>query len=122
MAVLADDWRSGAQRFDKGGAALFAALVNNQLAGVGGVKPEKNSVESAMRMHRFYVHPAYRRLGVGRRIAHHAMSYALLQVSLLTCNARASPAAAPFWLSLGFVSVVSEHHTHIFRIKTDMGA
>jgi GNAT superfamily N-acetyltransferase len=122
MAMLADDWRSGVQRFDKDGAALFAAFVDNHLAGVGGVKPETNEVESAMRMHRFYVHPAYRRLGIGRRIAQHVMSHALLHASRLTCNARASSAAAPFWLSLGFESADSERYTHIFRIETNTGA
>lgn len=122
MQKLVTDWQGGAQRFDAGGAALFAAIEQGELAGVGGVKPETGAGESAMRMHRFYVHPAYRRLGIGKRIARAAMSHALVHAPLLTCNARASAGAAPFWVSLGFVPVDSAGYTHIFRAGTIMAA
>lgn len=112
---LISAWRSNEQRFDQNGAALFAAHVQGRLAGVGGVKAELNLVEPAMRMHRFFVHPSYRRLGVGRRLAQAAMTHALSQVGVLTCHARASSAAAPFWESLGFVTVNQPHFTHLFR-------
>lgn len=115
MRKLISAWHSGEQRFDQRGAALFAARSDGVLAGVGGVKPEENLAESAMRMHRFYVHPSFRRLGIGRRLAHVAMTSALSQASLLTCHARASSAAAPFWESLGFVPVNHENFTHLFR-------
>ena len=115
MRLLAEAWASGAQRFDKDGAALFAAEAGGRLAGVGGVKREEGANEPAMRMHRFYVHPAYRRLGVGKRIAEAAMAHGLRHASLLTCNARASEAAGPFWISLGFVPVLAAGYTHVYR-------
>jgi len=122
MQKLVADWQSGAQRFDAGAAALFAAIEQGDLAGVGGVKPETGAGESAMRMHRFYVHPSYRRLGIAKRIAHAAMSHALMHAPLLTCNARASEAAAPFWMALGFAPVDAAGYTHIFRIGTNKSA
>lgn len=122
MALLMVAWESGAQRFDADGAALFAAMDEGRCAGIGGVRRETGAGESAMRMHRFYVHPAYRRLGIGKRIAEAVMAHALMHASLLTCNARASMAAAPFWLSLGFAPVDSASYTHIFRIRTNPDA
>lgn len=115
MRKLISAWRSGEQRFDRNGAALFAAYAGRGLAGVGGVKPELNLVEPAMRMHRFFVHPSCRRLGIGRRLAQAVMTHALSQVEVLTCHAHASSAAAPFWESLGFQAVNHPHFTHLFR-------
>lgn len=122
VCMLMDAWQNGSQRFDRDGAALFAAVDESALAGIGGVKCETDAGESAMRMHRFYVHPAYRRLGLGKRIARDVMSHALMHAPLLTCNARASEAAEPFWLSLGFARVDSASYTHIFRIRTNTDA
>jgi GNAT superfamily N-acetyltransferase len=117
VGMLVAGWASGAQRFDRGGAALFAALHAGTLAGIGGVKPETEAGESAMRMHRFYVHPSYRRDGVGRALAGAVMTHALTYVRVLTCNARATPAAGPFWEAMGFARVESSGYTHLFRIQ-----
>ena len=67
MTLLAEQWTSGEQRFDADGAALFAAFVSGELAGVGGVSAE--SAHPAMRMRRLYVRPIHRRSGVGRALA-----------------------------------------------------
>lgn len=122
VRMLITAWEAGEQRFDRDGAALFAATDGEVIAGIGGVKPETGAGESAMRMHRFYVHPSYRRLGLGKRIAQAVMSHALMHAPLLTCNARASLAAAPFWLSLGFAPVDSASYTHIFRTGMNRSA
>ena len=111
-------WETGEQRFDRDGAALFAAFVGNHLAGIGGVKREADADESAMRMHRFYVHPMYRRQGVGRVLADAAMAQGIASAALLTCNARASAAAAVFWEALGFERRDAAGYTHIFRAGT----
>ena len=115
-------WESGEQRFVRDGAALFAAFVGNDLAGIGGVKREAGAGESAMRMHRFYVHPMYRRQGAGRLLADAAMAQGLASAALLTCNARASAAAAVFWEALGFARCDAAGYTHIFRAGTKCAA
>lgn len=110
MRLLADEWESGQQRFDEDGAALFAALVDGELAGVGGVTAEK--AEPAMRMRRLYVRPRFRRSGVGRALAGAMMQQGLQASSVLTVNARASEAAGPFWEALGFMRVEAPGYTH----------
>ena len=122
VARLLEAWEDGTQRFDHESAAFFAANVEGELAGIGGVRREEAAGESAMRMHRFYVHPAYRRLGIGKRIAHAAMAHALAHAALLTCNARASAAAGPFWESLGFSRCEGYGYTHIFRTRMNSPA
>jgi hypothetical protein len=47
MDRLAEDWSSGAQRFDAAGEALLAALVAGELACVGGVTTDPRRVRCA---------------------------------------------------------------------------
>jgi GNAT superfamily N-acetyltransferase len=82
MPIAARD--AGEQRFDLVCAALFAAMDSD----VVGVKRETALAESARRMHRFYVHPMYRRPGMGRDLAQTVMDHALSHASGLNCNAR----------------------------------
>ncbi|TCS15842.1 GNAT family N-acetyltransferase [Caulobacter sp. BK020] len=115
MARLADGWASGDQRFDGDGEALLGALLAGELAGIGGVSIEPAATEPARRVRRFYVRPAFRRQGVGRTLASALIQEALDQVDLLTCNAAASPAAAPFWKAQGFSPDRSGPWTHVLR-------
>jgi GNAT superfamily N-acetyltransferase len=115
MALLADGWASGDQRFDGDGEALLGALLAGELAGIGGLSIEPAASEPALRVRRFYVRPAFRRQGVARTLASALVQEALDQVDLLTCNAAASPAAAPFWEAQGFSSDTSGPWTHVLR-------
>lgn len=115
MARLADGWTSGDQRFDRDGEALLGALLAGDLAGVGGLSVEPAAAEPARRVRRFYVRPAFRRQGVARTLASALAQEALDQVDLLTCNAAASPAAAPFWEAQGFSPDASGPWTHVLR-------
>ncbi|RIJ44429.1 GNAT family N-acetyltransferase, partial [Maribellus luteus] len=90
----------GANRFDGQGEALFAAFVDGELAGVGGVSAETGL--AAMRMRRLYVRPSFRRRGVASALAAAMIQQGLQGARLLTVNAAASLAAPPFWEALGF--------------------
>jgi GNAT superfamily N-acetyltransferase len=114
MARLARDWADG-QRFDSDGEALLGALLAGELAGIGGLSVEPAAQEPARRVRRFYVRPAFRRQGVARTLASALVQEALDQVDLLTCNAAASPAAAPFWEAQGFLPDSSGPWTHVLR-------
>jgi GNAT superfamily N-acetyltransferase len=118
MALLAEQWASGIQRFEEPGA-LFAAFMDGDLAGVGGVTPQAGLAEPAMRMRRLYVAPAFRRAGVGQALAGAMIQQGLQAARLLTANARASAsasAAAPmFWEAMGFERAPAEGHTHQLR-------
>ena len=111
MTLLAEQWESGAQRFESGG--LFAAFVGGELAGVGGVSAE--AAEPAMRMRRLYVRANFRRSGVGRALAGAMMQEGLQHARTLTVNARASEAAGPFWEAMGFRSLEAAGYTHRFE-------
>lgn len=104
MTLLADQWG------DDPDLTLFAAFVDGELAGVGGVSPE--ATMPAMRMRRLYVRPPHRRQSVGRALAGAMMQQGLAVSEALTVNARASAAAAPFWEAMGFEPVEGAGFTH----------
>ena len=109
MDRLADDWASGAQRFDAAGEALLAALVASELAGVGGITADPMMPE-ALRMRRFYVRAACRRHGVGRRLAETLIASVPAGVHLVV-NAGTQQAAS-FWEALGFLADQRNGRTH----------
>ncbi|MBI1406618.1 MAG: GNAT family N-acetyltransferase [Caulobacter sp.] len=111
MSLLAEQWATGEQRFTEPGA-LFAAFIDGELAGVGGVAVQTGQKEPAMRMRRLYVAPPFRRAGVGQVLAGSMIQQGLQTARLLTANARASAAAAPFWEAMGFEPVAADGFTH----------
>ena len=113
MRLLVEQWTSGALRFSKPGEALFAAYEGDALVGVGGVTCETDL--DAMRMRRLYVRRDWRKRGAGRSLAQAMIAKGFESADLLTCNARATAAAAPFWETLGFVPVAAAGHTHELR-------
>jgi len=110
MTLLAEEWLCGAQRFNALGEALFAACEDDVLLGVGGVTIQCGA--RAMRMRRLYVLADRRRCGVGRMLAGAMIEKGFESADLLTCNARATPAAAKFWEAMGFIPVDATGWTH----------
>jgi GNAT superfamily N-acetyltransferase len=108
---LAADWEAGKIRFDRAGEALLAVRLNGVLAGIGGLTIEP-VVPNALRMRRFYVRPAFRRLGVGRRLVT-ALPAGVDGDRSITVNA--APASIPFWESVGFDPDLRDGHTHILN-------
>ena len=115
MALLADGWASGDQRFQGDGETLLGALLAGTLVGVGGLSVEPAADRPALRVRRFYVRPDFRRQGVARTLASALIQEGLDQVDLLTVNAAASPAAAPFWEAQGFSPDATGPWTHVLR-------
>lgn len=115
MAMLATEVGSHDDPYVDPGA-LFAAWVDGELAGVGGVTVETTLTEPAMRMRRLYVRPAFRRTGVARALAGAMMQQGFQTAPLLTLNAQASAAAPPFWESMGFERVDRQRITHALRL------
>jgi GNAT superfamily N-acetyltransferase len=114
MALLADGWLNGA-RFQNDGEALLAAFLAGELAGIGALSVESAASEPARRLRRFYVRPAMRRSGVATALASALIHEGFDSVALLTVNAQASDAAAPFWKAQGFVPDTSGPWTHVMR-------
>ena len=110
---LASDWEAGRTRFDRDGEALLAARLNGVLVGIGGLTMEP-VVPGALRMRRFYVRPASRRIGVGRRLVT-ALLAGVDGYRSITVNA--APASVAFWESVGFNPDPRDGHTHVLRMS-----
>lgn len=118
MAMLATEFGApGDPLADPG--ALFAAVADGKLAGVGGVMVQADLAEPAMRMRRLYVRPAFRRAGVARALAGAMMQQGFQTAPLLLLNAAASPAAPLFWEAIGFAPVAWPGITHALRLSGD---
>ena len=114
MERLADDWASGAERFGKAGEALFAAYVEGELAGVGGVTREPADPEGdVMRARRLYVLPRFRGSGAGRALVGAIVQQAFQEVSRCTVNAGRD--APQFWDAMGFARTKAPGLTHELR-------
>ena len=59
------EWTENRNRFDKKGEMLICSFVNRQIAGLGGITVDP-AIADALRMRRFYIRPAFRRLGLGK--------------------------------------------------------
>jgi GNAT superfamily N-acetyltransferase len=112
LDVLAADWTAGKIRFDGDGEALLAGFVDDDLAGIGGLTIDP-FMPDCLRMRRFYVRRAYRRLGVARAIA--AALLARPETARKTITTNAAPGSEPLWEALGFVPERRERQTHILR-------
>ena len=108
---LADEWASGAVRFDQREEMLLTVCAGHVLAGIGGLTRDPVMV-SALRMRRFYVSAAFRRQGVGRMLAVALLKQAATAGRSVTVNAGTVDAPA-FWTALGFIPDLRDGHTHI---------
>lgn len=113
VSTVIERWVDGTQRYDQPGEALLVARFAGQerAVAVGGLAWCPN-VDGALRVRRFYVSPSARRRGVARALAQRLIADGAAHTWLLSCNAQASPAAPPFWESLGFVPVDADGITH----------
>lgn len=113
VSVLIDRWVGGSERFDGTGESLLVAVdpALNCVVGVGGLS-RCPDVEGALRVRRFYVGEQWRRRGIARTLARQLVTDGLRHTNVLTCNAGASDAAAPFWEAMGFEPVDAPGITH----------
>jgi len=102
LECLAADWTAGVVRFDHPGEVLLTASVAGVLVSIGGLTLDP-AVPGALRMRRFYVHPAFRRQGIGRILAIALLEQPGTAGRSVTVNAGTAQAPA-FWEALGFVA------------------
>ena len=116
---IIDGWASGSERYDRPGEAILAAVSGlDRVVAVGGIA-ECPIVDGALRMRRFYVHPQWRRRGLGRGLAATLVFSGLQVADTITCNAGATVEAPRFWEAMGFERVDkrvdSPGVTHVLR-------
>lgn len=115
LSRLLDEWRSGANRFDRPGESLWGLQnAQGQWMAVGGLNLEPApGRRGAARMRRFYVHPGCRGLGCARRLFAAVLAAAQGQFERLHVNTQSAGSAA-FWSRCGFAPVAeSAGYTHV---------
>jgi GNAT superfamily N-acetyltransferase len=99
---LADEWASGANRFDGPGEALFGARVEGRLVGVGGLSVDPYLADPGVgRVRHLYVRSDVRRRGVGRRLMAAILGTARGRFDTVRLSTQ-NPAAARLYEGLGF--------------------
>lgn len=114
VRAVIDQWESGEERYDRSVEQLLVAVTDDGVVGVGGLTICPTT-PGALRVRRFYVHPAWRRRGVATAITSALLASWPRDVSVITCNALASAAAPRFWEAMGFEPVDDANVTHVLR-------
>ena len=114
---LADEWASGANRFDRPGEALFAARIDGRLVGACGLNVDPYTrVVGVGRVRHLYVLADYRRLGVGRQLVEQVLDAARGRFERLRLSTQ-NPAAAQLYERLGFERRAAADHTHLLELR-----
>ena len=115
---LVEEWRSGTNRFDRLGEALYGAYGGTALVGVGGRNVDPFRGDPAIgRVRHLYVLPDWRRRGVARAMMAPVIAEARGHFIALTLRTR-NPAADRFYRELGFSPppVARETETHYLAL------
>lgn len=115
---LADEWASGANRFDRPGEALFAAWMNGRLIGACGLNVDPyTSAPGVGRVRHLYVLTDCRRSGIGRRLVERVLGAASGRFDRLRLSTQ-NPAAAQLYERLGFERRLgAADHTHLMELR-----
>lgn len=124
LSRLLDEWRSGANRFDRPGESLWGLQnAQGQWVAVGGLNLEPAPGRpGAARMRRFYVLPEHRGHGCARRLLAAVLTAAQGRFDRLHVNAQSEGSAA-FWSRMGFARVAeSAAYTHVRLLPVRLAA
>lgn len=115
---LRDDWQSGSNRFSAPGEAFYVARCDDRLVGVCGLNRDPYTEDPAIgRLRRLYIHPHFRRMGIGRQLVFRVIQDARNHFHFLRLWAIGNDASA-FYKALGFEPVEgNEVFTHILRLE-----
>ena len=109
---LVREWTTGVNRFSRPGEKLLGVLDGENVVAVGGLNCDPYAEQDHVgRLRHIYVHPRYRRLGIGRKLVTTllvGLGEHFDKVRLRTSTA----AAAQFYLACEFRSSDEEDATH----------
>lgn len=105
---LREEWDSGANRFDRPGEILLEARVGSRLVGVCGLNRDPYARQPELgRLRHLYVHPEFRRRGIGRALVSMVIEHARGRFSRVRLRTQDADADR-FYLAIGFRRVVGE--------------
>jgi GNAT superfamily N-acetyltransferase len=115
---LANDWRSGANRFDRGPGEAYWSLRNGgEWVAAGGLNIDPRAGDPRTgRVRHVYVLPEWRRRGCARALFARLLSHAQPHFDRLLLH---TERAAAFWERQGFVRFDDErtHSTHALQLR-----
>jgi GNAT superfamily N-acetyltransferase len=115
---LAEEWASGANRFDRPGEALFMAWIEREAVGIGGLNIDPYAIAPGVgRVRHVYVLSARRRAGVGERLMHAILDAARGRFEIARLRT-SNPAAARLYERLGFQPVDAADCSHTLALGT----
>jgi ribosomal protein S18 acetylase RimI-like enzyme len=114
---LAEEWASGATRFDGPGEALFVARAGNDVVGVCGLSVDPYAARPDVgRVRHLYVRPAHRRRAIGEALVSAVIAAARGRFAHLHLRTN-NPAAARLYERLGFRPTPGAgQHTHVLAL------
>ena len=115
---LVEEWRSGANRFDRPGEVLFAARSGDDVIGVCGLNVDPYAQDPRTgRVRHLYVLALHRRAGVGEQLVADIIEMARSRFSRLHLHTT-STAAARLYERLGFRPTPgAPHHSHALELE-----
>ena len=106
---LIRDWESGKNRFGKLGECLYVALGDqNQVIAVCGLN---DNGDGYGRLRRLYVHPDFRKQGIGRKLSQACIDHGLQTFENIVVNA-GGKMAVRFYDNWGWHQIEGERLTH----------
>jgi len=115
---LVDEWRSGANRFDRPGEVLFAARSGDDVIGVCGLNVDPYAENPRVgRVRHLYVLALHRRAGVGEQLVADIIETARRHFHRLHLRTTSGPAAR-LYEGLGFRPAPgASHHSHVLDLE-----
>jgi GNAT superfamily N-acetyltransferase len=112
-----DEWRSGANRFDKFGEAFFLASIRSETVGMCGINIDTHLDDPTVgRLRHLYVHPNHRTAGLGERLVMMCLDHAIEHFELVRLRTP-GPMADQFYDKLGFERSASPTATHVWTVE-----
>jgi ribosomal protein S18 acetylase RimI-like enzyme len=114
---LADEWASGANRFDRSGEALFVARIGGTVVGVCGLNVDPYAGAAGIgRVRHLYVLSAHRGVGVGERLVTEVIA-AAAAAGFETLRLRTqNPTAARLYERMGFRRDPAADCSHVMAL------
>ncbi|MFT3926940.1 MAG: GNAT family N-acetyltransferase [Myxococcales bacterium] len=118
LSRLAAAWENGPST-PSPGEVLMEVRAQEQLVAIGALTAEPaESMKGALRVRRFYVHPHFRRRGLGRLLASALLDHGRAHSRAFTLHAP-RPSSRAFWEAMGFVVDERDGFSHV-RVEPDL--
>jgi ribosomal protein S18 acetylase RimI-like enzyme len=114
---LVEEWRSGANRFDRPGEALFVARCDGRVVGACGLNVDPYAGRDDVgRVRHLYVLTVDRRLGIGERLVTEVIAVARGRFDRLRLRTT-NPVAARLYERLGFRRSETSDASHLMDLR-----